>query len=89
MYYKRQKINLHCGGSYIDSPDWIKNATINPINKKYNKCFQYAVTVVLKQEEIGKNIERITKTKPFINKYKWEGINIPSEKDNWKKKSEK
>ena len=22
--------------------------------------------------------------KPFINKYKWEGINFPSEKDDWK-----
>ena len=35
--------------SYIDSPDWIKNkkATINTINKKDNKCFQYAVTVAL------------------------------------------
>ena len=31
-YYKCHKIN-HVG-SYIDSPDWIKNkATINPINK--------------------------------------------------------
>ena len=66
--------------------DWIKNkkATINPINKKDKKCFQYAVTVVLNHEEIGKNSERITKTKPFINTHKWKGINIPSEKDDWK-----
>ena len=29
------------------TPDWIKNikAIISPINKKDNKCFQYAVTV--------------------------------------------
>ena len=26
-----------------------------------------------------------TKNKPFINKYNWEGINYPSENDNWKK----
>ena len=26
----------------------------------------------------------IIKIKPFINKYKWEGINFPSEKDHWK-----
>ena len=25
------------------------------------------------------------KIKPFINKYNWKGINIPSEKDVWKK----
>ena len=28
---------------------------------------------------------RITKIKPFTNKYNWEGINVPSEKDDWKK----
>ena len=40
---------MNRSGSYIDSPDWIKNkkATINTINKKDNKCFQYAVTVAL------------------------------------------
>ena len=45
LYYKCHKINLNCGGSYIDSSDWIENkkATINPINKKDNKCFQYTV----------------------------------------------
>ena len=32
-----------------------------------------------------KNPQRITKIKPFINKYNWEGINFPSEKDDWKK----
>ena len=30
--------------------------------------------VVLNHEEIGKHAERITKIKPSINKYKWEGI---------------
>ena len=34
--FECHKINPNCGGSYIDSPDWIKNkiAAINPINKK-------------------------------------------------------
>ena len=87
LYYKCHKINLNRGGSYIDSPDWIrsKKATINPINKKDNKCFQYDVTVVLNHEEIGKHSERIIKIKSFINKYNWEGINFPSEKDDSKK----
>ena len=37
LHYKCHKINLNCGGSYIDFPDWIKNkkATINAFN---NKC---------------------------------------------------
>ena len=39
----------------------------------------------ISKEEEGKNPERITKIKPFINKYKCEGINFPSEKDDWKK----
>ena len=84
--YKCHKINLNHGGSYIKSPDWIKNkkTTINSVNKKDNKCFQYAVAVALNHEEIGKHAERITKIKPFINKYKWKGINLPSEKDDWK-----
>ena len=87
LCYKCHKINLNCGGSYIDSPYWIKNkkATINPINKKDNICFQYAITVGLNSEEIGKHAERITKIKLFINKYNWEGINFPSVEDDWKK----
>ena len=53
-YYKSHKINPNHGGSYVDSPDRIKNkkATVNPINKGYNKCFQFAVTVALNHEEI-------------------------------------
>ena len=90
LYYKCHKINLNHDGSYIDSPDWIKNknATMNPINKKDNKCFQYAVTVALNHEEIKKDPQRITKIKPFINKCKWEGINFSSEKDDWKRLEE-
>ena len=83
-YYKCHTINPNCGGSYINSPDWIKNkkTAINPINKKDNKCFQCAVTVTLNYEEIEKDARRITKNKLFINKYNWEGINLPSEKGN-------
>ena len=87
MYYKCRKINANRGGSYIDSPDWIKNkkATINPINKKDNKCFPYAITVTLNHEEIKKDLQRITKIKPFINKYNRERIHFSSEKYDWKK----
>ena len=58
--------------------------TINPINKTYNKCLQYAVTVALRHEEKWKNHERITKIKSFITKYNWEEIHFLSEKDDWK-----
>ena len=42
LYCKCQKINFSRSGSYIDSPDWIKNkkTTINPANKRDSKCFQ-------------------------------------------------
>ena len=55
LYFKCHKINPNCGGSYIDSRDWIQNkkTKINPINKNDNKCFQY-VTVALNHEEIKK-----------------------------------
>ena len=77
MHYKCHKINPSCGGSYINSPDWIKNkkAIINPINKKDNKCY----------EEIKKDPQSITKIKPFIIKSNCKVINFPSEKDDWEK----
>ena len=47
LYYDFNKISLNRGGSYIDSPEWIKDkkSTINPKNNDY-KCFQDAVTRV-------------------------------------------
>ena len=38
LYYKCHKANANSGGSYIDSPDLIKNkeVTINPINNIIN-----------------------------------------------------
>ena len=82
LYYKCHKVNFCLGGSYIDSPDWIKKkkATTNPKNTD-DKCFQYTVTVALNYEEIESHPERVSNIKPFINKYNWEGINYPSKVD--------
>ena len=87
LYYKCHKINPNCRVSYIDSPDWIKNkkATINPINKNNNKCFQYSAALALYYKEIGKDSGRIIKLKPFIDKYNWERMNYQLKKDDWKK----
>ena len=41
--------------------------------------------MALNHEEIKKYPQRITKYKPFINKYNWEGINFPSAKDDSRK----
>ena len=62
-----------------------KKATINPINKKDNRCFQYTVTVALNHEEIKNDLQRITKIKHFINICKLRGINFLSEKHDGKK----
>ena len=81
LYYNFNKVSLSRGGSYIDSPKWLKNkkATINPQNKKDNRCFQYAVTVALNYEQIGDHSERISKIKSFIGKYDWKEIDFPSQ----------
>ena len=85
LYYKCHKISFKRGGSYIDSRDWIKKkrATINPKNED-DKCFQYAVMVALNYGQIKLHPERVSKIKPFINKYNWKGINYPSKIDDWK-----
>ena len=86
LYYNLHKININKGGSYIDSPDWIKNkkATINPKHKD-NECFKYAITAALNYEEIGKDPQRISKIKPFINNYNWKDTEFPSNLKDWKK----
>ena len=75
FYCRCHKTNLNRDGSYIDSPDWIKykKATINPINDDD----KYTSTVALSNGETGKNLQAISKINPFINKYKWKGINYP------------
>ena len=53
LYYHLQKMDLKGGGSYIDSPKWLKTkkATINPKNNDDN-CLQYALSVALKYQKI-------------------------------------
>ena len=72
LYYNLNKISLHRGGPYTDSPKWLKNkkATINPKNNN-DKYFQYAITVVLNYQNIKNNPERLTKIKPFNDQYNW------------------
>ena len=62
LHYDLNKISLNRGGSYIKYPDWIENKkpTINPQNKKGDKCFQYALTVALNHEKIKRDCQRIS-----------------------------
>ena len=77
LYYDFNKISINRGGSYIDSPKWIKNkkSTINPKNNDY-KCFQYATTLGLNLDKINSYPERISNIKPFIEQYNWKEINF-------------
>ena len=86
MYYKLHKISLNRGGSYVDSPDWIKNkkATINRKNKD-NECFKYVIMAALNHNEINNHPEKISKLKPFIDNYNWKDIDFPSHNKNYKK----
>ena len=69
LYYDFNKTSINRGGSYIDSPKWLKDkkSTINPKNND-DKCFQYAVTLVLNFDKIKKDPHRVSKIKPFIEK---------------------
>ena len=86
LYYDFNKISISRGGSYIDSPKWLKNkkSTINPKNNDY-KCFQYAVTLALNLDKINTNSQIISKIKPFIEEYNWKDTDFPSSSKDWKK----
>ena len=92
LYYDFNKISISRGGSYIESPKWLKNkkSIINLKNNDY-KCFQNAFqyvfiyTLVLNLDKINKNSQRISKIKPFIEEYNWKDIDFPSTSKDWKK----
>ena len=86
FYYNFSKTSIYRGGSYIDSPKWLKDkkSMINPKNNDY-KCFQYAATLALNLNRIKKDPQRISKIKPFINNYNWKDIDFPSTSKDWKK----
>ena len=69
LYYSLHKISLNRGGSYIDSPDWIKHkkATINPKSKD-NKCLRDSIIAALNHKKIKYNPEKISNLMPFKRK---------------------
>ena len=86
LYYNFNKISISRGGSYIDSPKWLKDkkSTVNQKNNG-NKCFQYGVTLALNIDKINDHPERISKIKPFIEKCNWKDTDFPSTSKDWKK----
>ena len=73
--YYFQRIIIRRAESYIISPDWIvnKKATINPKNKKDNKCFQRSVISGLNYNKTNKKylkkIEKIKKVDIDLSLY--------------------
>ena len=86
LRYKLHKISFRKGGSYIDSPRWIKNkhGTINPKNE-VDKCIIYVIIALLNHDKIDNHPERISRLKPYINNYNWHGLEFPAQPSDWKK----
>ena len=69
--------------SELNSLGWLhgkKEAIINGDND-----FQNALYDALNYQNIEKDPQRISKLKPYINKYNWEGIKFPAGPKEWKK----
>ena len=83
FYYNFNKTSIYRGGSYIDSPKWLKDkkSTINPKNNDL-KYFQYAATSAL---NFDNHPEKISKTRPFIDQYNWKDIDFHATSKDWKK----
>ena len=90
LYYHLYRISLKRGGSYIDSPEWLKNkkAKINPENSDYN-CLQYVLNVALNYQNIKKDPHKISKIKPFIDQCNLKRIDFPSHSNDWKNLNKK
>ena len=86
FYYNFNKTSIYRGGSYIDSPKWLKDkkSTINPKNSNH-KCFQYAATLALNFDNINNHREKISKIRTFIDQYNWKDIDFPTTNKDWKK----
>ena len=72
----------------MDSSNWMKykKATINPINKRDNICFQYAACSHVKFKFSKRSHVKLwaNQKRPAENKYNWKGISYLLQKHNWK-----
>ena len=73
--------------SELNSLGWLrgkKESMININNNYYNNNnFQNALDDALTYQTIESNPQRISKLKPYINKYNWKGINFPAGSKEW------
>ena len=66
----------------LNSSGWLqgKNDVINN-----NNNFQNALNDALNYHTIENNPQRISKLKPYIDNYNWEGTKVPAESKEWQK----
>ena len=67
--------------SEINSLGWLKGKKKAIINN--DNSFQNALDDALNYQYIKTNPERISKLKPYINKYNWKGIKFPGRPEQW------
>ena len=73
--------------SELNSLGWLrgkKELIINNSNNN-NNDFQNTLDDALNYQTIEKDPQRISKLKPYINKYNWKEINFPAGSNEWKK----
>ena len=69
--------------SELSSLGWLRGRK-ESINNNDNS-FQNALDDALIYQNIEKDPQRISKLKPYINKYNWEGIDFPAGPKEWQK----
>ena len=67
----------------LHSLGWLKSKREAIING--DNDFQNALDDALNSQNTEKDPQRISKLKPYINKYNWERIDFPAGPKNWKK----
>ena len=84
LFYDFNRVSISKGGSYIESPKWLKDKKcIENQKNNDNKYFQYGTTLALNFNKIDRNLQRISRIKPFIDNYHWNDINFPATKKDW------
>ena len=71
--------------SKLKSLGWLRDKKEAIINNNNNYNFQNALDDALNFQIIESNPQRISKLKPYNNKYNWEGINFPAGLKEWQK----
>ena len=61
------------------------NNNNNNNNDNNNNEFKNALDDAINYQTIEKHPERVSKLKPYINKYNWKGINFPATPKDWKR----